>query len=99
MMTNRRLSAAAIALAALAATAPAALAVGPKPSSENIIRQDAGVAAMPVVPSATMIGPKASSENYIAPQPSARVAGQPHYVWQEGYEGPGKWRGHWVLVP
>jgi hypothetical protein len=97
-MTNRKLLAAVV-LATATGFAAAAMAAGPKPSSENAIAPDAAVLAMPSGPSAALLGPKASSENFIAPTPAAPTAGQPHYVWQEGYEGPGKWRGHRALVP
>lgn len=97
-MTKHKFFAAAVALASVATLAPAAMALGPKPSSENLIAPDATVQALRVTPSGTMLGPKAASENFIAAQPTAPQAGQPHYVWQEGYEHQGKWRGHWVLV-
>ena len=29
---------------------------------------------------------------------SSASASAQHYVWQEGYERSGEWRGHWVLV-
>jgi len=57
-------------------------------------------------------GPRASSENHwpemttteTAPQYAIGAASQyapaaqPHYVWQEGYDRRGDWRGHWALV-
>lgn len=57
-------------------------------------------------------GPRASSENHWpgmqiaepAPQyalssPPQYAAGPPaRYVWEQGYDHGGKWRGHWTLV-
>jgi hypothetical protein len=30
--------------------------------------------------------------------PQYAPAAEPHYVWQEGYDRRGDWRGHWTLV-
>ena len=54
-------------------------------------------------------GPRPSSSNNwasmssaaypaAAAQQAAPTPSLPHYVWQEGYEHGGRWRGHWVLV-
>ena len=47
-------------------------------------------------------GPRTSSGTGWAgisqPLPPATSAGEPHFVWQEGYDHAGKWRGHWVVV-
>jgi hypothetical protein len=59
-----------------------------------------------IVAPAMADGPRASSENHwpgmqSIPQyyPTAfQPAFQPNYVWQEGYDRGGKWRGHWQLV-
>lgn len=56
-------------------------------------------------------GPRASSDHTwsdaaypgavepMAVPQAAAPAATPHYVWEQGYENGGKWRGHWELVP
>jgi len=36
--------------------------------------------------------------NYPDAAASSVPGPQAHYVWQQGYERSGEWRGHWVLV-
>ena len=95
--------AATVAVITAGAFASAAMADGPKLSSENSI--PAVQVGVPVSPYDPMTqGPKVSSENRIAPTHFATVAAaQPattalRYVWQEGYDPHGKWRGHWVVA-
>ncbi len=68
------------------------------------------LAAATAAPGALAAGPRASSANNwpgMAAEPTqsppaltgAPAAAQPHYVWQEGYDHHGRWRGSWVLVP
>ena len=56
-----------------------------------------------LISAAGAAGPRASSEVAIpAPtqseEPAYNNGTAPHYVWQQGYDHGGKWRGHWVLV-
>jgi hypothetical protein len=63
-----------------------------------------------IVAPAMAEGPRASSENHWpgmqnAPTPALGATmmpqyapAEPHYVWQEGYDRRGDWRGHWTLV-
>jgi hypothetical protein len=90
---NYKLGAAALAIVTAAALATAAMADGPKASSENFIPNPASVPVNTSDPA--MLGPRASGENHIVPGTLAASAG-PQYVWQDGYDRHG-WHGHWVL--
>ena len=60
------------------------------------------LAASTTVSAAQADGPRASSgtgwPGISQPAPHDTSADAPRYVWQEGYDHGGKWRGHWVLV-
>ena len=94
-MTTIKIFAAALAVVAATSLAPAAMALGPKASSENFIPGSADAAD---IPAAATIGPKLSSENFIPPQANPQTTGRPHYVLEGGYVHGGKWRNQWVLV-
>jgi hypothetical protein len=54
-----------------------------------------------LAPMARADDPRQPPQNYL-PGPDAAASSVPastaHYVWQQGYERSGEWRGHWVLV-
>jgi hypothetical protein len=102
-MTNKLVAAAVAVFAAGGFAASAMATEGPRPSSENFIAPAA--ADVPVdAYGPSRLGPKVSSENYIAPAGHGIVAaaepatGAQHWVYQQGYDPHGKWRGHWMLV-
>ena len=67
-----------------AAIVAPAMAEGPRASSEN---HWPGMQNAPAVPALGAVA-----------LPQYAPAAEPHYVWQEGYDRRGDWRGHWILV-
>ena len=80
---KRWLIAGAAIMLAAGALAPVARAQGPRPSSENR-------------------WPGISNADIGAGEPAAAspygFGAAPQYVWQEGYDRGGKWRGRWVPI-
>lgn len=83
----KALYAASALLLAATALSPIARADGPRPSSEH--HWPGMTSAVPELDAPAAVP--------FAQTPTA-PAGQPHYVWQEGYDHGGKWHGHWSLV-
>ena len=108
-MTNKLVAAAVAVFAAGGFAASAMATEGPRLSSDNYIAPVAADAPAGTY-DPSLLGPKVSSENHIASTQSAMTAepavvaaaepapGTGQWVYSQGYDPHGKWRGHWIQI-